>query len=154
MRSKLFGPSALKMGPILPNPYPMQTHETDQKAKVTSIHSPIHIFAVYIRGNSMCASTITDFSPPERVTAWFGSTISRAPFHAGGRTVERSAYRILFFIFLQQRPEHDEHARHEEQVTDYGHEHVRKVDAHGAQPTSNCSSNAPVKHFQARNHAG
>lgn len=86
--------------------------------------------------------------------AWFGSTISRAPFHAGGRTVERSAYRILFFIFLQQRPEHDEHARHEEQVTDYGHEHVRKVDAHGAQPTSNCSSNAPVKHFQARNHAG
>lgn len=86
--------------------------------------------------------------------AWVGSTISRAPFHAGGRTVERSAYRILFFIFLQQRPEQDEHARHEEQVTDYGHEHVRKVDAHGAQPTSNCSSNAPVKHFQARNHAG
>ena len=26
--------------------------------------------------------------------AWVGSTISRAPFHAGGRTVERSAYRL------------------------------------------------------------
>ena len=32
--------------------------------------------------------------------AWFGSTISRAPFHAGGRTVERSAYRLKLVLIV------------------------------------------------------
>lgn len=35
--------------------------------------------------------------------AWFGSTISRAPFHAGGRTVERSAYRPDVEIRISSR---------------------------------------------------
>lgn len=35
--------------------------------------------------------------------AWFGSTISRAPFHAGGRTVERSAYRPDVKIRISSR---------------------------------------------------
>ena len=140
-------------------------HRTTRPHAVTAQRRGLGLYWLpFQRGYDRCRITIHRESPRPRpatsennlihALAWFGSTISRAPFHAGGRTVERSAYRILFFIFLQQRPEHGEHARHEEQVTDYGHEHVRKVDAHGAQPTSNCSSNAPVKHFQARNHAG
>ena len=79
-------------------------HRTTRPHAVTAQRrGPGLYWLPFQRGYDRCRITVHRESPRPRpatsennlihALAWFGSTISRAPFHAGGRTVERSAYR-------------------------------------------------------------